>query len=560
MRRTDRFIPQSIRGRLFSLSLLPLALTLLGSLALFMVMTVPRIIDDRQEQLHQTVVAQGEFFLNWVSERFSDLRFLDTLLPHQVDGRRPEAMDSFIASQEEFFSLSLYSRDGSRLDGEPSPYLGDREYFRTAIEGREAYSGLVISRLSGLPLIVFALPRESPGGRVEQVLVGGVPVATLLNAMDSVSRSAAGRTLLVDGEGRVINESVLRPAYAAAALGAQVVQEALWNDETHLLTRTAVEQLKSGATSAGPYENRQGRTVVASFEVLAPDRWYLVGESPVEAVFESLRSYVVAGVLTVLFFLLLFLPILRTISRSIERPIAELANFSREVNREHYDIRALPSLPRQAPREVRALYATFSEMVIRLEEHVSDLQRTAITDPLTGLANRRFLVSEGRRVATLCIDHRRPVSLLMIDIDYFKRINDEFGHDVGDRVITRAAQRIAAATRDTDFVARYGGEEFTVVAPFTGAEDAGRLGERIRNACADASPFDEEHSTAELGSLSITVSVGVATVETAVLRATPTESEAGRLGEEVLEGLLSEADSALYKAKRSGRDRVILAG
>jgi diguanylate cyclase len=156
----------------------------------------------------------------------------------------------------------------------------------------------------------------------------------------------------------------------------------------------------------------------------------------------------------------------------------------------------------------------------------------AVTDALTGLANRRGFDQEiGRRFAHL---HRGgpPLSLLLVDIDNFKRFNDEHGHQAGDAVLSQVADVLAESTRQMDFLARYGGEEFGVVLPGTTLDEARLVAERIRGA-VERQQFDYRGRK-----LHVTVSGGLA--------------EAGR--EEDSAAVVGRADAALYAAKHSGRN------
>jgi len=164
------------------------------------------------------------------------------------------------------------------------------------------------------------------------------------------------------------------------------------------------------------------------------------------------------------------------------------------------------------------------------------LQKLAISDPLTGLYNRRFFDMRLSEEFRLAVRHSLPLSLVLLDIDHFKRINDTHGHPVGDRVLVQVAEEVQKGLRHSDCLARYGGEEFMLLLPLTDARGAMAKAEEIRVA------VKEMRFAVEGDPLSLTVSLGVASYDAAVCA----ESEA----------LIAQADQALYTAKQGGRDQV----
>lgn len=162
----------------------------------------------------------------------------------------------------------------------------------------------------------------------------------------------------------------------------------------------------------------------------------------------------------------------------------------------------------------------------------------AVTDQLTGLHNRRYMSGQLESLVKRAAMGGEPVSALLIDIDFFKKINDTFGHDIGDEVLREFALRLASNVRAIDLPCRFGGEEFVVVMPDTQLADALRIAERIRNHVAGA-PF-KVGPTKE--PLTVTISVGVS----ATLGADDTP-----------EALLKRADQGVYQAKASGRNAVV---
>ncbi len=168
----------------------------------------------------------------------------------------------------------------------------------------------------------------------------------------------------------------------------------------------------------------------------------------------------------------------------------------------------------------------------RLEQSVEQ----AATDPLTGLYNRRYMETHLNGLLQEAKAEGRDLSILITDIDHFKRINDTYGHDAGDTVLQDFATRLRRHTRGIDLACRFGGEEFIVIMPDTDIEVARHVGERLRECIAEA-PFAINSQT----SINVTASVGLATLSQ------PNDSTTS---------LFKRADNALYAAKRGGRNRV----
>ena len=169
-----------------------------------------------------------------------------------------------------------------------------------------------------------------------------------------------------------------------------------------------------------------------------------------------------------------------------------------------------------------------------LGSSLRDASQAASRDPLTGLFNRRHLSEFAQPLAASVLDEREPVTVLIVDIDHFKRVNDLHGHAVGDRVLCAVAHLLGARLRDADCLARYGGEEFVVVLRRCSVQRGRRVAEALRHNVASA-----EIET-DIGVAPITVSIGVA-------QWGPGEQ---------LDEVIQRADRTLYRAKQSGRDRV----
>jgi len=191
----------------------------------------------------------------------------------------------------------------------------------------------------------------------------------------------------------------------------------------------------------------------------------------------------------------------------------------------------------QYGRQLQAMKDLYKEKLKEIEEMREEAVLLSHIDDLTEIYNHRFFIQQ----LTLEMERQKrypsPLSLLMIDIDYFKHYNDTNGHLAGDQVLKATALLIQHAVRQTDIVARYGGEEFAAILINAGKEKAMEIAERVRKNVAETR-FPKEHLQPNGN---FTVSIGVATFSPLI---------------STLTGLLREADSALYRAKRRGRNRI----
>ncbi len=234
----------------------------------------------------------------------------------------------------------------------------------------------------------------------------------------------------------------------------------------------------------------------------------------------------------------------------VVRPIRTLQQTVRRMGEGHLTAR----VPRLVGREMRELSDNINGMAAALQSERENLERSvaertkelqelnarlqllAVTDGLTGVFNHRRFQEALQTELVRAERHKRPLSVLMIDVDFFKKINDAMGHPAGDDLLRRLAEVLGADLRQTDLIARYGGEEFTVLLPETTKNEAIQVGERMRAAVEEkinqGSPWKQK----------VTVSLGVATY--------PDDGMTG-------EGVLEAADQAMYIAKRQGRNRVV---
>jgi diguanylate cyclase (GGDEF)-like protein/PAS domain S-box-containing protein len=191
--------------------------------------------------------------------------------------------------------------------------------------------------------------------------------------------------------------------------------------------------------------------------------------------------------------------------------------------------------------ELRLLTAAGDQFGVAVEraQLFGEVQQLAVTDSLTGLNNRRHLFVLAEHEFERAQRYANPLAIMMLDLDFFKRVNDTYGHAIGDHVLCMVAERCAGNLREVDILGRYGGEEFVVLLPETNLASASIVAERLCRLIGD------EPIKTEKGPVSVTVSLGVAPLDDAC---------------ESFDALLERADQALYAAKENGRNQVAVWG
>jgi len=210
--------------------------------------------------------------------------------------------------------------------------------------------------------------------------------------------------------------------------------------------------------------------------------------------------------------------------RNIRQQAEKIAEEkSRELYLKGVDLKNALQVEGQAKKEIETLY--------------QEVERLSRIDPLTKLSNRRSFSADALRFFQLAIRHQNKLSCAMLDIDFFKQVNDTYGHDFGDKVLIAVAKACKKQIRKTDLLARFGGEEFCFLFPETDLNGAALMAERIRHAISKLE-FD-----AGKNRFSVTVSIGVSELLDS---------------NDNMENMLKRSDDALYKAKENGRNRVVI--
>lgn len=292
----------------------------------------------------------------------------------------------------------------------------------------------------------------------------------------------------------------------------------------------AVEAVLRGEEGSRQLLDSKGIDMLAGYAPVASTGWGVVAQRPSEATLAALDGLMREILLNALLFFIPMLAAIWWLSKLIVRPLHQLAITAR-----HWEF----SAAQEQIRQVRSWYFEAEQLKLAmlgglalLHGKLGRLNQENITDPLTGLVNRR-----GQQLALERWQaQRRPFAVITLDIDHFKQVNDTYGHDIGDQVLQHVSHLMDSVSRSSDLVCRSGGEEFALLLPEAGLEAATQVAERLRGLIS--------HTQSPTGSF-VTISAGVAHWPGSATS---------------VPAVLKLADEALYRAKRDGRNRIVVAG
>ncbi|PYI52229.1 sensor domain-containing diguanylate cyclase [Paenibacillus flagellatus] len=292
----------------------------------------------------------------------------------------------------------------------------------------------------------------------------------------------------------------------------------------------AVQNVLRGQNGYDQVVNAQGAVFLAGYSLVPENGWGVVVQSPVGVVYGQLNRNIRTILVYALAPFVLLLIAAIWVARRLAGPFVALARMAGKFGGSGKIV--LPDIKRHWNWEADLLTRTITMALSDLQKQTEQLTHAAMTDSLTGLMNRRTFES----VMKQWTEMRQPFALIVMDIDRFKSINDTYGHQAGDEVLSHLARILASSVRSNDVCCRYGGEEFVALLPLATVPDAWNMAERVRTAV--------ETRENPLG-IPITVSLGIAHY--------PTHAQSA-------ETLFQRADHALYQAKESGKNKSIVAG
>ncbi len=518
----------------------------LAAIALFLVGVIPLAIfnlDRIENKMTQVLTEQQMAATNFVANDLEQKILLRVASLQDVAAHIPADAMGDAALVQAYLSrrLAIYrlfsngvfviGRDGKyiadwpRLPGRQRNDWNGIEYFDRAVSTRETViANPRIGRATGTPGMAVGVPIKNAQGDVVAVIAGVIGLAdkTIFDHGVNQKPGTASYTLISLSNGLVVSDQneanilkpvdrVFSPTVVSILMdgrdGAAVAQAA-GNDPTIFVARRAILDGKLLVVNATP-------------------------ESSLLRPLVELRDQILVAYLVVTF---LIAAMMWFVMNQLLRPVIHTTREIRKMVDGDIPIKVLPVTRSD---EFGDLIVAFNKLFTQIESGKAALEGQAHTDYLTGLANRRYFMKLAENELARSKRFNNSLTVCMLDLDHFKRVNDTYGHKAGDIVLTRVASLLRRTLREVDIVGRFGGEEFACVLPETDCAGALEVMERLR-ALISQSPVDIGDGT----SVSVTISIGIARRD-------------GADGQ-TIEELLQLADQALYEAKKV-RNRVSVA-
>jgi diguanylate cyclase (GGDEF)-like protein len=467
------------------------------------------------ESARQMMVASGQVLLTLLQDKPRCTKYFASLLAQNRDSYH--SMGLFTENGELFCNAETW-RD--------KVYGGDRLYFRLAREtGQFAVGEYQVGRVTGQAGINFGFPVRDEQNKVRAVAFAGLDLKDLARMADATPLPPEGILSVIDVKGTVLAR---KPALS------ERVGQRLWNPQV-------IESILAGSEGLLEATGEDGVEWLLAHQVVYrnPDGAFplrVLVTVPLSGVFAEANRALVRDLLGItLATLFLLVAVWFGAEWFMLRKFRALLRAAERMRSGDLDART--GIVR-GEEELSQLAHAFDDMARALQKREQKLQEQAISDPLTGLYNRRYLSEFLPRELSRSGRSSTPVAVMLIDLDHFKRVNDSFGHEAGDIVLTAVGKLLKGKVRGSDIACRYGGEEFALILPETDTDSAARRAEDIRLAIA---ALRLSHAGKPLGR--ITASFGIALFPD---HAPDTD------------GLLRAADVALYAAKGAGRNRVIV--
>ncbi len=516
---------ESIRGQI-------LAFAILAALIPSLIISLIAYAQSRSaltEKITQELVTTGSQAAReadvWLKERLYELRVFanssvvsETVTRRGQPGRLVEYLNSVRARFADYEELQLVDASAGLIASSArraSPVRLPEGWGRAFESSRSLIGEPYSDEKENKTVVVLGVPVLQANGRISGALVARANFAGLAQVLRAFSARSVGHLYLTTARGTLIADSRDRPAAR----------------RTMDLAPEIAERLLAADGAVVEHRGVDGVELLGSAQRLSQASWLAVTDMPLgDAYRQAIRlrnlAFLVIGILLVVIAVVAY-----WLAALIARPLGRLTSAAAKVSAGDLSV----GLPAGGGGEVGYLTQVFNTMVESLRKHHDELERLSTTDTLTGLSNRRHLMDLLKQEIERAKRGGKPFSILMLDVDHFKKYNDDHGHQAGDEVLARIGTVLRRSIRPYDCAARYGGEEFLVMLSATSLDRAKESAERILKQVREEQ-FD--HGP-------LTISIGVAEY--------PSHGDTAK-------SVIGQADAALYEAKRAGRDRVMCAG
>ena len=498
----------------------------------------PNVVEERY---HKVMINDADFLANrldWLlAKSLFDVKYLSNIItlsdPSKLD-EAAKALDIFVSSSAVFTGGIVTVKNGIKQLFFSSPQgiielkqkndIKDRDYIQYPLANNQSYLSDVIITGSNPSPVIFVSNVVMQGSQASGVLALSINLWNENNIFQSLvngfQEKNQGNIYVVDGRGTIVFHTDKK--MVGHKIKPSILSQIAENKEGMLVNVSSVT----------------GNVDIA-LSKLEKNNWVVIYEMDHEEIYSMSKIYRYMSVGTMVLVLMIGLLASGIFARIILKPLEEITNATEQV--------AAGDLTQQIDSkghdDFRGLIKNFNIMTTNLRFQYDELERLSLQDHLTGLANRRYFEQQLHLELGRACRLRHFSTLLMLDIDDFKSINDMFGHLEGDKALKLLASALKEQVREVDLPVRFGGEEFLVLLPETSLEQGQIVAEKIRI------KISQIKIASRKGNITLTVSIGIASTEQeADLRCSSLDCA----GEE----LLKRADEALYQAKSMGKNRV----
>src|SRR5690625_3370036 len=507
----------------------------------FIVIDKNHRINDATDKLQFELHNQHMIIENWVHDRLAEVRLFANF-PVSKDGSidiMATRFKFFHTHHKQFDSIVYIDKSGDVIIDTAAEQiisenrkinLKDRDYFKAAKSGKEYITDTAVSSNSQEPVIILSSPIIDDSGDFQGVVFGATYFSKLNQYLSQTIHSDTSEVMLINDKGKVLSSAMCQ-------------KESLIEGANNTFNVRLYNIIKNDPADNGVItfdQSEHGESLIA-YTSLFDDRYYLVNKISKQEILaphiQLIMLMITIGLLIIFIGFVIVIPV----SKQLGRPFVSLVEATKQMRAGQYQTRIDPEKFTTSPTELQLLMHSFNDMAASVYKSKQTLKELSNTDGLTGIANRRYFEDRLEEIWQKAVQNKTPTSLIFVDVDYFKKYNDQFGHLMGDSCLIQLAHAMKSAVGTNDYLlARYGGEEFVVTMPNTSKGNAQKLAEEIRQEVSNL----QIRRTKDQSNQYVTVSLGVATV-------IPTDTM-------TKEDLIQLADQSLYEAKSAGRNQVIV--